>query len=363
MASEANKEPDPLFEGAAARLRERLPSSWGVDVTSADAGRAIEVTAPNRSSARFAVVARHALAPRDVSLLLAGIGQARSSADPLLLIAQWLSPGVQRLLAAQRVSYVDLTGNVRVQLDDPALFVSSAGAERNPQPGARGKARVRGPKAGRLIRVLVDTRPPYRVRELAAAAGLAPGYVSRMLDTLDREALIERGPRGEVESVDVSALLRRWTENYDVLGSNQASGFLSPAGASAACDGLGALADGPRLAVTGSFAAVQLAPVAAPTQLFVYCDDVAVVARALGLLPADEAPDVVVLRPFDDVVWAGLRRRTDGTQTVAPSQIVADCMTGTGRMPAEGEAVLEWMLRDEQSWRHDALVPLSVAAE
>ena len=37
------------------------------------------------------------------------------------------------------------------------------------------------------------------------------------------------------------------------------------------------------------------------------------------------------------------RQRIAAPRYVAPSQAVVDCLTGTGRMPAEGEAVLEWM--------------------
>lgn len=98
--------------------------------------------------------------------------------------------------------------------------------------------------------------------------------------------------------------------------------------------------------MTGSFAAVRLAAVAAPSLLAVYCDDVAATARELGLLPADEGANVALLRPFDDVVWA--RGSTaDGVGYAAPSQIVVGCLSGNGRMPAEGNAVLGWMLDRE----------------
>ncbi|MDO8209450.1 type IV toxin-antitoxin system AbiEi family antitoxin [Conexibacter sp. CPCC 206217] len=277
---------------------------------------------------------------------------------PVLVIAPWIGPRAQTLLVEEQINYLDPTGNVRIQADDPAVFISSSGATRDPQASVRGAARVRGPKSGRLIRALVDVRPPYGVGELADATRLAPGYVSRMLDTLDREALVQRGPRGRVESVETIALLRRWAESYDVLSANAARGFV----ARDAAEAYAALADMPgRVAVTGSFAAVRLAPVAAPAVLTVYCEHVDGVAGKLGLLPADEGANVVLLRPFDDVVWTGVRRM-DAVDTVAPAQIAVDCLTGTGRMPAEGEAVLSWMAGDESSWRADSLAGLSVPA-
>ena len=40
---------------------------------------------------------------------------------------------------------------------------------------------------------------------------------------------------------------------------------------------------------------------------------------------------------------------------VADSQAAADCLTGTGRMPAEGQALVEWMLGNESAWRVERL--------
>jgi hypothetical protein len=36
-------------------------------------------------------------------------------------------------------------------------------------------------------------------------------------------------------------------------------------------------------------------------------------------------------------------------------QLVVDCLSGSGRMPAEGEAVLEWMQANESEWRFPSL--------
>jgi len=257
-------------------------------------------------------------------------------------------------LLAEDINYLDLSGNARLQLDNPALFLKSVGAQRNPAPAARGQTRVRGAKAGRLGRLLADVRPPYGVRDIAAAAGLNPGYVSRLLDALDREALIDRDPRGPVRSVDVSALLRRWAQSYDVFKTNNATAFLAPAGLPAILERIAGVEDRGRVAITGSFAAVRRAPVAAPAFLTVYCDDATALAEELRLLPADAGANVALLRPYDPVVWT--RTDRDGGLTYAAvSQIAVDCLTGNGRMPAEGEALLEWMSEAEGRWRADRL--------
>jgi hypothetical protein len=136
--------------------------------------------------------------PRDVERLLPGLARslrALAGFVPLLVVAPWLSQRTQALLASENINFLDLTGNALVKLDNPAVFIQSVGAARNPAPAARGRATIRGAKAARLVRLLADVRPPYGVSELAAAADLTAGYVSRLLDALDRDALIERGRR------------------------------------------------------------------------------------------------------------------------------------------------------------------------
>jgi hypothetical protein len=359
-----------LIDAAVLWLRQQLPATWKVEKSNrtiaggnAEPQRlvdgAIDLQAPNGVYTTFAVEAKRSFAPRDVESLVAGfprILRTLAGNIPVLVVASWLSARSRELLQAEGINFLDLTGNAFIQVDNPALFIKSSGAERNPEPPQRDRARVRGPKAARVIRLLVDVRPPYGVREIAKTTGLAPGYVSRLLDALDREALVDRGTRGQVESVDIAGLLRRWTETYDVLKTNRGATYLAPNGAQHALSRMAEAEGTQRTAVTGSFAAVRLAPVAAPALLLVYCMDDRPVAEKLGLLPADEGANVALLRPFDQVVWQRTQVE-NGLAYVAPSQIVVDCLTGTGRMPAEGSAVLDWMTENEAIWRSASLGP------
>jgi hypothetical protein len=253
-----------------------------------------------------------------------------------------LSSRTRELLAAEQLGYIDLTGNSLVRLDNPALYIQTEGALRDPTPRPRGRTTLRGARAARLIRLLIDVRPPYGVREIANAAQLNAGYVSQLLEALEDEALIERSRRGRVESIDIAALLRRWAEWYDVLKTNDSAMFVARAGLP---NFLTQLAEAPgtsRILITGSFAARRLAPVAAPALLAAYCDNV------------DRGANVALLQPFDRVVWERTTTEDD-IEYAAPSQVVVDCLTGNGRMPAEGEALLEWMTLHESSWRLGSL--------
>lgn len=359
-----------LVDQAISWIGSRIPDDWalaqrdlggpeGSDSSVADA--AIEIKGP-QSYTTLAVAAREEFEPRDVAALTSGVARTirALNSTPLLVVAPWLSARTRELLAAERINYVDLTGNAQIKLSNPALYLSSEGKARNPAPVERGVAKLRGRKAARLIRLLADVRPPYGVGQVAAATGLAQGYVSRLLDALDREALIERSARGGVAEVDVAALLRRWARSYEVLTANEASLFVAPRGAVGTMERFGTIESGSRIVVTGSFAAVRLAPVAAPVFLMAYCDDHEAIASELDLLPADEGANVALLRPFDPVVRAGAAVE-GGVRFAAASQVAADCLTGIGRMPAEGEAVLRWIVADEPSRRLESLGSWSAA--
>lgn len=366
MTANAALSENDIVRLAVAWLRERVPAAWEVQpVNRQEAGgdgpdAAIEIRAPN-VYATLAVEARRSFGPRDVDRLFGRLGRTLRILSPhisVLVVAPWLSPRTRELLKAQGINYLDLTGSAFIRLDNPALFVETQGTARNPTPANRGKARLRGPRAGRMLRFLIDVRPPYRVTDAAAGTELAPGYVSRLFDALDDEALVERAQRGRVTSVDVGGLIRRWTENYDVFATNNAQTFLAPRGADRALPRLAGVSVSGRIAVTGSFAAVRLAPVAAPALLCVYAERTEALAEALELIPADDGANVALLRPFDPVVW----QRTieeDGVAYVAPSQLAVDCLTGNGRMPAEGESVVDWMLANENAWRVDSLSDLA----
>ena len=359
MTENGPRRENKLLDAAVAWLRDRLPQSWEVglttraDLLAPDAGvdGAIDVRGNSGVVNTILVQTKQSFSPRDVDRLLGGLTKAYQRMHnniPILLVAPWLSQGTQDRLRVGGVNYLDLTGNVWISLDNPTLLISTQGARRDPSPPAATKLTVRGPKAGRLIRWLIDVRPPYGVRDLASATRISPSYVSRLLDTLDEEALVERNRRGTIASVDVTRLLRRWTETYSVLRANDATTFIVPLGAPDTLDRVRDLSE--RIAVTGSFAAVRRAPVAAPALLAVYTDQPAELATALDLLPADAGTNVLLLRPYDAVVW----ERTcadDGITYVADSQAAADCLTGTGRMPAEGQALLEWMTANEATWR------------
>jgi len=323
----------------------------------------IDIDAPSGRTVTLAVEARRTITPREAEQLVTrDAGSSRPERLAVIVVAPWLSPRTRQVLAESGANYADLTGNMLIRVDDPVIFVRTDGATRDPAPAPRKNASLRGPKTARLVRLLADVRPPYGVRELATAADLAPGYVSRLLAAFDREAVVDRDARGRVQAVDVKGLIRRYAENYDTFSTNGSELFLAARGVRAALTGLADVAT--PTAVTTSFAANRIAPVAPAVLLTVYCADVAATARALNLRPCDPGggANVVLMHPFDTVVWQDITLE-DGVNYVAPSQAALDCLSGLGRMPSEGEALLDWLVKDESAWRATSLTALSDARQ
>lgn len=287
--------------------------------------------------------------PPDAAALARRWRETRAGED-LVVLARWLGPAVRRRLEAAGVSYLDLTGNVNLTLARPAVSIQRHGADTNPDPTPPTRRALKGPKAGAIVRALCDARPPYGVSELAAAAGVSVPYASRVLATLDEEGIIERARRGLVVDARVPDLIRRWVTWYGLFETNRTTHWIHPGGPRGF---EAALREAPATmgwTLTGSLAAAQLAPVAAPSLGVAYADDPESLAEALGLLPADVGANVVLAAPYHPVCYRHAWRRA-GLCYAAPAQIAMDCLTGAGRMPQEGEALLGWMQAQPERWR------------
>ena len=266
-----------------------------------------------------------------------------------MMLSPFLSPLARERLVAGGISYADSTGNLRLSADKPAIFIETQGANKNPFRENRPLRSLKGDRAARAVRSFLDYRPPFGTRELAGETQNALATVSRVSDLLVREGIIVRdGPRGRISSVDWETLVRRWAMDYDFAKANSLTTYLEPRGASVLFDRLRE-ADF-RYAVTGSFAAVRLAPVAEPRLVTLYAADPGDAADRLGLRPAETGGNVVIARPFDPVVFERTKI-ANGITYARVTQVLLDLMTGPGRGPAEAEGLLEWMRENEEIWK------------
>ncbi|MGH3988626.1 MAG: hypothetical protein ACRDTZ_15145 [Pseudonocardiaceae bacterium] len=282
--------------------------------------------------------------------------QQRGGDAAALVISPWLSPRTRRVLEEQGLGYLDLTGNVSISIDDPVVRIRTDGNQRDPRPPSRGRRGLSGPRAGRLVRELVDFREPRRATELAKATGISESYISRLLELLGEEALIRRSKRVIIK-IDWQGLLRSRAETYQLMKANHVSPAITRIGLDRTFSALRDNKIRHEVLATGSFAAQGFAPTAVGGALMLYVPPgprvVEEVAQDLGLLRVDHASvDVLLLQPMSDGAMDRPHpQRVDGVPIVGLSQLVLDCLSGPGRLPAEGEALLEWMTGHEDEWR------------
>jgi hypothetical protein len=277
-------------------------------------------------------------------------------------MTQWMAPRTQRILRDHGISYLDLTGNVYVRVSQPAIVINTQGATREPRIAATKNVRttLAGPKAGRLVRLLADFAPPYRATQIADHTGLSLPYVSKLLDHLEDQLLIRREGR-VISDVDWIGLLRARATSFDLLRHNPFVGMLAPNGIppvlAAAQKLLRATNNTDRIAITGPYAARAVAPRTSGGQLMLYIPHEPHspdrIGHQLGLLRVEENADVLLLLAHDEVLFERTRIR-DGIPHVALSQLVIDGLSGPGRLPAESEAVMEYMV-DNPQWRASSL--------
>ena len=351
VARDGRNSETKLLSDAVQLLRDRLSSAWRVEREPIAPGPGrpdaiLTVTAPDGTERTIVVEAKRSVEPRDVDRIVKVL--RNSGAGIPFVVAPFLSPATRARLIERETSYADSTGNLRLAMDDPLVLIETGGAERDPAPPQRPLRSLKGRGAGRCVRALCDFVPPYGVRDLAKTAGLSPATLSRVTDLLARELLVERGARGDVQGVDVPGVIRRWAKDYGFQRSNTVETFLEPRGVDSLREKLGSVTLA--YVATGSLVAVAVAPIAAPRLIQLYVRDAGAAAQALSLRPTEDGANVMLAEPFDPVVFDRTTKRGEIT-SAALSQVAADLLTGPGRSPSEGEALLEWMEANPDAWR------------
>ena len=337
-------------------LAERIPPSWSLFVrTTALAGRyqvdlLAEIASPTGATAILAIGIKRNLEPRGVLQAIEQLSAITAGAMPRavpVVASSYLSPRARALLRDRGVGYIDTTGNVRIEASRPGLFISADGVDRDPWPRDHKLQSLRGRGAARAVRAIIDTIPPYGVRELAQSTCASAPTLSRVLDLLEREAIVTR-VRGRVSAVDWRGAIRRWTEDYDQTDSNTPTMALEPRGLPALEKKLRAT----KLAyvATGAFAAQRFDPITPARLAAIYVTDAIEFIQQLNLRETEAGTNVMILEPIDPVVFDRAIDR-DGLRCVAPSQLAADLLTGPGREPSQGEHLLKWMEKSEHVWR------------
>lgn len=352
-------------------LRSALPTTWSItedrqaaDGDSRDPDRPdaqFVIAAPDGTTAMLLIKCKGVVVPRDIATVARQTAaHTRAAADRgarvvvAMLAAPFISPATRAQLDQHGLGWFDLTGNMRLRLDEPAVFLDRSGADRSGfrDPADRQLKSLRGPAAGKVVLELCETALPVGVRELAERAQVGMATSARVLGLLDREAVITRREDGAVTAVGRRSLIERWTQDYKVMRSNDVASTLDPRGLSHALAKLSSLDT--RVTVTGSAAAHayllnDVTPVSPLISLSLYAEDPRGLMDELGLKVVERGTNVLVMRPYDDIVHTKARL-VDGIEYAPPAQVVADLLTGPGRSSEEAEQLMAALELSEPGW-------------
>lgn len=352
-------------------LRSLLPVTWSVRLDLqprvsgghrvAEPDAQVVIGAPDGRATTVLLECKGVIVPRDVAraaqqimAYAAGISGGDAPVGGMVLVAPFVSPTTRAQLEQHGMGWFDLTGNLRLKLDEPAVFLDRTGAERSTfrDPADHLLKSLRGSAAAKVVLELAETSLPVGVRELAERAQVGVATSARVLELLDREAAITRSDDGAVAAVRKRLLLRRWVQDYKVMASNEVVAALDPRGLSHALKALPTL--NTRVTVTGSAAARaylpdHVTPVSPLVSLSLYAEDPIGLMKQLGLKTADRGTNVLVMRPHDDVVHAKARL-VGGIEYASPAQVVADLLTGPGRSTEEAEQLMAVLESRESGW-------------
>ena len=335
---------DTLLREGLAVLAKFLPAGYdlassGLNKRANETGEWIVVRGPKKRSVTCLVLARRRVESRDLGGIAAS---AARTPNPALLVSTYLSPVVRERLRGFGLGHWDLTGNAQIGLADIHLCIERDG---NAVAGSSGNAArsLCGEMAGRVTRALIDHLPPYPLALLAEKACVETSCASRVVAYLTEAGLLERKPRGKIESVDWQELLRRWSLDAPLPSRGEATSFDSARGIP---DFLARLGQSGYLhALTGGLAFGRLAKQVTPNCAVLYVDDVQDAVAQFKLHPAGDKANVLLVKPTDRSVF---QRSTEsaGLRYVSPSLMAADLGASDAFEP-----VLAWMAKHEAAWR------------
>jgi len=338
---------DVLSNKLLANLEYILPEGWGVYLTpgrsTGEPDGLLEVTSPSGNRTVFVVETKSRFEPRDIDYVEHKLERLNAFGSPLLVTTA-LSGRSRELLKERNFSYADDNGNIR--LSSNLFFVEhESDTKREHTRGDLPRSSLRGPKTGRLVRYLLDARPPLKVRDIADVTAVNPGNVSRLLRLLDHDRLITRDDRGMVTAVEWEALIRQWSES--LKKDRHYHSVLEPHGIQAF---VGNLRARQHYAVTGSYGAALIAPAAHTSAIDVYVTSASQWIKELNLREAEGFGNIRLIDAFDKVAFERTIQRS-GLIVANPSQVAADLLTLPKRSSDEYNTLIAWMKSNERAWR------------
>ena len=249
--------------------------------------------------------------------------QSVSSGYPVFA-AGYVGETARQLCRAAGVGYLDLLGNVYLRFGGvliDRLAQGSFEAER------RGLKQLFAPKATRVIRtLLLDPKRPARITDLARGCSMSPAGAYWVVRLLEDMGFVERDPSKRAVLVKPKELLDAWASSWSMDKNTTTSYFSFERTPEALMKKVAAVSKqkGLSYAFTLMAGASFVAPFVRFQDVWLYFDgEEDDWTEALDLKPVDGGGNIVLVRPYDEGVFAGLQV-VEGVKVVSDVQLYVD---------------------------------------
>ncbi|MBE0418175.1 MAG: hypothetical protein IBX63_10460 [Coriobacteriia bacterium] len=266
-----------------------------------------------------------------------------SDAYPVFF-APYVSEASARICREDETGYLDLVGNCRLAFGDS--YVERVSPE-NTFKEQRSRVSVFSPKSSRVIRLMLSESRAWQVQQLASAAEVSLGLVSKVKKELEEREWLLSTEDG-IKLADPERVLMEWAKVYSYK-KNSVGEYYTMAGTEEAELAIASWCDENqvRYALTGFSGARMSSPRVRYNRSTVYVESKLETVAGVELKPVDTGGNVLLLEPYDQGVFQQ-SRVLYGNRVVSPVQLYLDLQSMSGRSEEAAEEVLVRELRP--SW-------------
>lgn len=243
-----------------------------------------------------------------------------------VLAVPFMGPKAREYARSVGLSWMDLSGNADIRGPGVRILVEGK-PNRFASPGR--PATTFSDKAARVSRVmLAEPKRWWQQADLAEAARISTGYVSKVVARLTEVELLDHGPKGGLRPKSPGLLLDAWAQVYDFrrheIARFHAVGRKGPVIAESLASRLAAV-PGLDWAATGLAAAWALTHFGDHRLVTFFVSQPLLDPEELGLRPVEEGENVWIVLPRDEgVFYAG--SEVSGLRCVHPVQVYLDLL-------------------------------------
>ena len=130
-----------------------------------------------------------------------------------MVASHFLGPNRRALLREMGISYIDMAGNIYLRA--PGIFVEREGKP-NLLSYQREGLNPYSDKASIILRILMDEPGrSWKIREIAKAGGITPGWASRAVDSMVNRGLVAYNRQSGISLLSGEDVLKEWADFYD----------------------------------------------------------------------------------------------------------------------------------------------------